>query len=115
MVLTLYHFPPSAPSRGALLAARAIGVDIDIQIVDLFAKEQLQPDFLKVNPQHTIPTLVDGDFTVWDSHAIGPYLAKTYGKEDTLYPSDPKKKAIVDQRLYFDCGTFYPRVRQICV
>jgi glutathione S-transferase len=57
---------------------------------------------------------VDGDFTVWDSHAIGPYLVRTYGKDDTMYPKDPKQKAVVDQRLYFDCGTLYPRIRQIC-
>lgn len=115
MGVTLYHFPPSAPSRGGLLAARAAGVDVDVQIVNLFAKEQLQESFVKINPQHTVPTLVDGDFVVWDSHVIGPYLVSTYGKDDSLYPKDPQKKAIVDQRLYFDCGTLYPRIRAICV
>lgn len=49
MGVTLYHFPPSAPSRGALLAARAIGIDVDIQTVDLFAKKQFEPDFIKVS------------------------------------------------------------------
>lgn len=48
MGVTIYHFPPSAPSRGALLAARAIGVDVDVQIIDLFKKEQLKEDFIKV-------------------------------------------------------------------
>lgn len=115
MVLTLYHFPPSAPSRGALLAAKAIGVPLDVQIVNLFAKEQLQESFVKINPQHTVPTLVDGDFVLWDSHAIGAYLATSYGKDDTLYPRDPRKRAVVDQRLYFDVGTLYPRIRAICV
>lgn len=70
---------------------------------------------LQVNPQHTVPTLVDGDFVIWDSHVIGPYLVNTYGKDDSLYPKDPKQKAIVDQRLYFDVGTLYPRIRAICV
>lgn len=49
MGLTLYHFPPSAPSRGALLAAKAVGVEVDVQIVDLFAKEQLSESFIKVS------------------------------------------------------------------
>lgn len=48
-MVTLYHFPPSAPSRGAVLAAKALGIKADIQIVDLFKKEQLKPDFIKVN------------------------------------------------------------------
>lgn len=114
MGVTLYHFPPSAPSRGALLAAKTVGLDVDVQIVNLFKKEQLTEDFLKVNPQHTVPTLVDGDFVVWDSHAIGPYLATVYGKDPGFYPRDPKQRAVVDQRLYFDCGTLYPRIRAIC-
>ncbi|VEN60652.1 unnamed protein product [Callosobruchus maculatus] len=114
MGVTLYHFAPSGPSRGALLAARAVGVDVDIQIVDLFRKEQMNEDFIKINPQHTVPTLVDGELAIWDSHAIGCYLANTYAKNDTVYPKDPKKRAIVDQRLYFDCGVLYPRIRAIC-
>jgi len=114
MGVTLYHFPPSAPSRGALLAARAVGIDVDVQTINLFAKEQLQPDFVKINPQHTVPTLVDGDFIVWESRAIAAYLVRTYAKDDTLYPKDLKKKALIDQRLQFDCGTLYPRIRAIC-
>ncbi|KAI7815277.1 glutathione S-transferase [Rhyzopertha dominica] len=104
----------SGPSRGALLAAKAVGVEIDIQLVDLFSKHQFSDSFLKLNPQHTVPTLVDGDFVTWDSHVIGSYLATVYGKDKSLYPEDPKEKALVDQRLFFDCGTLYPRIRAIC-
>nr|QWJ89644.1 glutathione S-transferase d2 [Sitophilus zeamais] len=114
MGVTLYHFPPSGPSRGALLAAKAVGLDVDVEIINLFKKEQFNEDFIKINPQHTVPTLVDGDFVVSDSHAIGPYLASAYGKDASFYPKDPKQKAVVDQRLYFDCGTLYPRIRAIC-
>ncbi|KAF5303646.1 hypothetical protein FQA39_LY09893 [Lamprigera yunnana] len=114
MGLTLYHFPPSAPSRGALLAAHAVGVNVDIHKLNLFGKEQLKPEFVKINPQHTVPTLVDGEFVVWESRAIAAYLVNKYGKDDTLYPNDPVKRALVDQRLQFDCGTLYPRVRAIC-
>lgn len=110
----LYHFPFSAPSRGALLAARAIGVPLQVEIVDLFKKEQLNADFVKVNPQHTVPTLDDEGFIVWESRAIACYLADKYGKDDKLYPKDLKKRAVVNQRLYFDASNLFVKIRNIC-
>ncbi|XP_063626844.1 glutathione S-transferase 1-like [Cydia splendana] len=112
----LYHFPVSGPSRGALLAARAIGVPVKIQIVNLFQKEQLKEDFLKVNPQHCVPTLDDDGFVIWESRAIACYLADKYGKDedDTLYPKDLKQRAVVNQRLYFDASSLYVKIRAIC-
>ncbi|KAK9892290.1 hypothetical protein WA026_019096 [Henosepilachna vigintioctopunctata] len=113
-MLTLYHYPPSAPSRAAVLVSKLLGIDIDIHILDLKKKQHLKPDFLNINPQHTVPTLVDGDFVLWDSHAIAMYLADTYSKDETFYPKEPKYRARINQRLNFDCGTLYPAIRKIC-
>ncbi|KAL0272557.1 UNVERIFIED_CONTAM: hypothetical protein PYX00_005485 [Menopon gallinae] len=114
MTITLYTFPPSPPARAAVMAARAVGVDVNLKEINLFQKEQLSPEFIKVNPQHTVPTLDDNGFVLWESRAIAGYLAKQYGKDDSLYPQNPQLKAVVDQRLYFDCTTLYPRLRAIC-
>ncbi|XP_025833960.1 uncharacterized protein LOC108742618 [Agrilus planipennis] len=110
MAPTLYHSEHSAPSRSVLLTAKELGLKLNLKVLDLANGEQLQPEFLKLNPQHTVPTLVEENgFAIWESHAINSYLVKKYGKNDSLYPKDLKKKAVVDQRLYFDSGTLVQR------
>jgi len=109
MTIDFYYSPGSAPCRSVLLVAKAIGVELNLKMVDLKRKEHLTPEFVKLNPQHTVPTIVDDGFALWESHAIITYLVRKYGKDDLLYPKNPKKRAIVDQRLYFDKETLYSR------
>lgn len=56
-----------------------------------------------------MPTLVDEDLIIYESRAIMTYLVNKYGKGNSLYPEDPKARALVDMRLNFDLGTLYNR------
>lgn len=114
MAPKLYHFSISGPSRGALLAARVIGVPIDVEIINLMKKEQLNESFLKINPQHCVPTLDDDGFIIWESRAIACYLVDKYGKDDLYYPKDLELRAVVNQRLFFDSSSLYVKIRAIC-
>ncbi|CAH0545883.1 unnamed protein product [Brassicogethes aeneus] len=109
MPIDFYYVPGSAPCRSVLLVAKALGVELNLKHTDLMKGEHLTPEFIKLNPQHTVPTIDDNGFCLWESRAILTYLASQYGKDDSLYPKDPKKRALVDQRLYFDIGTLYQR------
>ena len=43
------------------------------------------------------------------------YLVNAHGKDNKLYPTEPKARAIVDQRMYFDMGNFYDKFGQCVV
>ncbi|KAH8382068.1 hypothetical protein KR009_001654 [Drosophila setifemur] len=89
------------------MLAEHLGVKLNKKQVNTLKGEQMNPEFIKINPQHTIPTIVDDGFILWESRAIAGYLVEKYGKDDSLYPNDPQKRAVINQRLYFDMGSMY--------
>ncbi|BES94426.1 glutathione S-transferase [Nesidiocoris tenuis] len=103
----LYYYPLSPPSRIVMMTAKVLGADLNIKILNILKKEQLSPEFIKVNPQHTIPTLNDNGFVISESRAIAAYLADSSPNGEEIYPKDIKKRARVEEMLYFDIGRLY--------
>src|ERR1700757_1830059 len=70
--------------------------------VDVWKGEQYNPDFIKINPNSKIPTIVDHEgpggrpYTVFESGAILLYLAEKTGR---FLPSDTAKRHEVIQWL----------------
>jgi glutathione S-transferase len=69
--------------------------------------------YLAMNPTGRVPTLVDGDFVLWESNSILRYLAMQYGPNGTLYPADPKIRASVDRWLDWTLSTLQPAERPL--
>ena len=88
------------------------GVGYDLVPIDFAKKEQKAPDYLKLNLNGRIPTIVDrsnDDFVVFESGAILWYLAEKYGK---FLPSDPKEKSRTLQWLMFQMAGVGPIMGQ---
>jgi glutathione S-transferase len=67
--LKLYYFPSPNPIK-VKFAMLELGIDCEMVPVDLIKREQVQPSFLAMNPYGRVPVLIDGDLTLWESHAI---------------------------------------------
>ncbi|XP_055859301.1 glutathione S-transferase 1-like [Episyrphus balteatus] len=107
----LYYAARSPPCRAVLLAAAEIGIELDLRPMNLAGGEHKTPEFLKLNPQHTIPVLDDNGVVITDSHVICAYLADKYSKNDNLFPKELVARNNVMTRLYYDCGHLFPRLR----
>ncbi|XP_077535030.1 glutathione S-transferase D7-like [Haemaphysalis longicornis] len=107
MSIVLYQMNASPPCRAVRIVARLVGIVLDLKDVNVLAKDQMKESFLKLNPAHTIPTLQDDAFVLWESRAIMRYLVDMYAPNHSLYPKEVRKRALIDQFLDFDLGTFY--------
>jgi len=72
-----------------------------------------EPEYLAMNPNARIPTLVEGDFVLWESHAIMRYLCLAHGGGTPIYPEAPKRRASVDRWLDWTLSTLQPVDRPV--
>lgn len=98
------------------LRVRAVANELDIALqlipVDLQNRENRTETFLALNPNGKVPVLVDGEFVLWESRAICAYLANVDPKQ-SLYPPDPKERAIVDQWCYWHAVHLSPSMQRV--
>jgi len=89
--MKLYGFPPSPNTWKVRAVAAQLGIKLELQLVDLPNGEQRTPGYLALNPTGRTPTLVDGDFKLWESTAIMQYLASR--STNSLWPNDARVRA----------------------
>ena len=95
--MKLYYHPISTTSRPIMLFAAEAGIPLEMQVVDLFTGEHMQPPYSGINPNRMVPTLEDGDFRLTENSAILKYLADKVGSP--AYPKDPQQRARVNERM----------------
>lgn len=105
--MKLFYHSISPPARAALLGFRNLGLNVELIKLDLLKGEHLRPEFIKLNPAHQIPVLVEDDgFVLCESRAILGYLVKKFRPESPWYPADARKRSLIDHKLYFDTLVF---------
>ena len=72
-----------------------------------------EPGYLAMNPNGRVPTLVDGDFVLWESNSIMRYLVRAYRPQSPLYPRPPRVRSGVDRWLDWTLSTLQPVDRPV--
>ena len=102
---TLNILKPSVNNLTVRIFVRAAGLDFEEQ--DVWGKK---PEYLGKYPAHLTPMLEEEGLprgALGESCAIMAYLCNKHGLEQ-FYPSDPGKRAMVDNAMFYLIGTLYP-------
>jgi glutathione S-transferase len=111
-MVTLYTTPLSANGRKALAVSLQLGLDPKVMLVNVYKGEGRATDYLSVNPQGKVPSLVDGSLMLWESNAILIYLAEAYG-DSKLWSTDPKRRADLSRWLFWESSHWQPTLTEV--
>ncbi|MGC4077461.1 MAG: glutathione S-transferase family protein [Rubrivivax sp.] len=107
MSITLWGRPSSSNVQKVVWALEELGLGYEhIPLGGKFGGNK-DPGYLAMNPNGLVPTLRDGELTLWESHAIVRYLSAEYGS-GLLFPMEPRDRAAVDQWTDWTATTFQP-------
>jgi glutathione S-transferase len=107
--MKLYYNPMSPNVRRVRLTAAILGIALDEKRLDFTKGEHKSPEYLAINPNGAVPTLVDGDFVLTESRAIMQYLASKK-PESGLLPRDEAARADVTRWQFWDASHFAPNL-----
>lgn len=108
-MLQLYLDPCTINCRKVLAGVALLGTPNHLNNIDYFGGEHKSDDYLKINPNATIPSAVDGDCTITESNAILQYAADLGSSgDDSAYPKDNKKRANVNRWLLWEASSWFP-------
>jgi glutathione S-transferase len=83
--------------------------------VNIGKGEQFEPEFLRISPNNRMPAIVDPGgpggkpISVFESGAILQYLGRKTGK---FYPTDERKRVVVDEWLFWQMAGLGPMTGQ---
>lgn len=107
--MKLYHHPVSNNCRRVLITAALLGIELELEEVDLLADKNQSEEFLALNPNGKVPTLVNGDVRLWESNAIIQYIADMHGDTE-LYPRGLMPRADIARWQFWSTAHLGPPV-----
>jgi glutathione S-transferase len=107
-MLKLYYNPISPNARRVWITLLEKDIPFEGMIMNLNG-DQLQPEFLEINPFHHIPVLIDDGLRVVESLAIMDYLEIQY-PTPALLPQSPEMLAKVRMVQMITTNELFPQI-----
>ena len=110
-MLVLY-FAPGASSMAVHIALHEIGVPFEARPMSFAKRELRSPDYLSVNPEGKVPTLLVDGRPLTEVAAILYYLAKQFPEAALLHEDDIEAEAQALSWMSFIAATLHPARRR---
>jgi len=110
-MLTLY-FAPGSSSMAVHIALHEVGASFEARPLSFARKEQRAADYLRLNPEGKVPTLLIDGRPLTEVAAILFYLARTFPEAGLLPQGDMEAEARVISWMSFIAATIHPARRQ---
>jgi glutathione S-transferase len=112
-MFTIYGRANSSNVRKVLWLLAELGVENFERLDYGRGYESCQsPEYLALNPNAVVPTMVNGDLVLWESNTQLRYLAAKYERDD-LYPAELTARAKVDMWLDWQLTTAITGIRNL--
>jgi glutathione S-transferase len=109
--LTLYNAPQSTCSQRVRFTLHEKGLSFDELKLDLFSGDQLRPEYLKINPNGVVPSLLHNDWVIIDSAVIMEYLNEVFPEPTALVPHEAIARAAMRSLMRYIDEVPTPAVR----
>ena len=111
-MVTLYHSPRTRSLR-VLWLLEELGLPYELRTLSFSAEVLKGPEYAKVNPLGKVPSITDGELTMFESGAIVEYLVERYGNGRLApKPGTPARGAYL-QWIHFAESTCMPPVSDL--
>jgi glutathione S-transferase len=105
--MQIHADPITVNCKKVLAGLDLIGAPYELVHVDYFKGEQKEKPYITVNPNASVPAMVDGDLILWESNAILQYAADKHGNA-AVYPTDLKTRADINRWLLWESSSWFP-------
>jgi len=102
----------SSNVQKVLWAVEEIGIDYEREDYGGVFGKTKDDAYLSMNPNSVVPTIVDGDFVLWESNACVRYLCAKHSRGN-LCPDDPQHYALCDKWMDWQQTTVGPPITPV--
>jgi glutathione S-transferase len=115
-----FYFAPGSSSMAVHIALHETGAPFEARPMSFATKDMQKPEFLAINPNGKVPTLLIDGRVLTEVAGILFYLARTYPQANLLPVNDPEAEAQVVSWMSFIASAIHParqagleRVREV--